>query len=239
MIVAGSLTALVLLTGAFWTWTNSRIHQLFGGIINCADTEEKVVALTFDDGPAENTGRVIEILGNLNVIATFYVTGKELEEHMGEGRRLVRAGHELGNHSYSHQRMVFKSRAFIAEEIEKTNELIRNTGFSGEITFRPPYFKKFITLPRYLKKNGCQTVLCNIEPESVLGFSASPAAIRSYVAEHIVPGSILLLHIMYENRLETLESLPVLIGELKAMGYRFVGISELLEMNSQSADRAR
>lgn len=238
-VVVGSLAALLVLSGALWKYANSRTHQMFGGIVSQVETEEKVVALTFDDGPTNSTGRIIEILDSMSVKATFYVTGEELEEHMEEGRRLVREGHELGNHSYSHRRMVFRSRAFISKEIEQTSTLIRETGFGGTITFRPPYFKKFIALPHYLMKHGYQTVLCNIEPESVLGFSASGEAISKYVAEHIAPGSIILLHIMYESRREALESLKDLIPDLRAEGYRFVTVSELLGTGSDPDARPR
>ena len=230
----GAFLGIVLLSGTVWLYSNSRTHQVFGGIVSRIETDEKVLALTFDDGPAGNTGRILEILDSMGVKATFFVTGRELEEHMEEGRKLAQAGHELGNHSYSHQRMILKSGSFIKEEIERTNALIREAGYQGGIAFRPPYFKKLITLPYYLRKNDTKTILCDIEPETELGFSASAEAISDYVITHAAPGSIILLHIMYESRKEALASLPVLTGSLKEQGYRFVTISELLALEKSN-----
>ena len=238
-IIAGVFLALVLFSGGVWQYMNSRTHQVFGGIVSRIETEEKVLALTFDDGPTANTGRILEVLDSLEVKATFFVTGRELEQQMEEGRKMVRAGHELGNHSYSHQRMVMRSGSFIREEIERTGVLIREAGYHGTIAFRPPYFKKFIALPHYLKKHGIKTILCDIEPETELGFSASDKAISDYVIANAKPGSIILLHIMYDSRKEALASLPALVSSLKGQGYRFVTISELLAMGTRSESDLR
>ena len=231
-IIAGAFLALVLLSAGVWQFTKSRTHQVFGGIVTRVETKEKALALTFDDGPTLHTGRIVELLDSLDVKATFFVTGRELEEHMQEGRKLALGGHELGNHSYSHRRMIFKSGSFIKEEIERTNTLIREAGYQGRIAFRPPYFNKLITLPHYLKKNGMKTILCNIEPETQLGFSAPAEAISTYVAANASPGSIILLHIMYDSRKEALASLPALVSSLKEQGYRFVTVSELLALDN-------
>jgi chitin deacetylase len=230
-IVLGAFLALALLSAGVWQFIKSRTYQVFGGIVTRVETGEKALALTFDDGPTVNTGRILEVLDSLEVKATFFVTGRELEEYMEEGRKLALAGHELGNHSYSHRRMIFRSGSFIKEEIERTNTLIREAGYHGTIAFRPPYFNKLITLPHYLKKNGTKTILCNIEPETELGFSASAEALSTYVVANATPGSIILLHIMYDSRKEALSSLPALVSPLKEQGYRFVTISELLAMD--------
>jgi peptidoglycan-N-acetylglucosamine deacetylase len=230
-IIAGTFLGMALLSAGLWKFTKSRTHQVFGGIVTRVETEEKALALTFDDGPSVNTGRILEILDSLEVKATFFVTGRELEEHMEEGRKLAQGGHELGNHSYSHRRMIFRSGRFIREEIERTNTLIREAGYQGRIAFRPPYFKKLVTLPHYLKKSGTKTILCNIEPETHLGYSASAEALSTYVVANAAPGSIILLHIMYESRKEALASLPALVSPLKEQGYRFVTVSELLALD--------
>lgn len=238
-IVVGAFLVMILLTGIVWLYSNSRTHQVFGGIVSRIETEEKVLALTFDDGPTDNTGRILEILDSLGVKATFFVTGRELEEHLEEGRKMARAGHELGNHSYSHQRMILKSGTFVKEEIERTNALIREAGYQGKIAFRPPYFKKLITLPYYLRKNDTKTILCDVEPETELGFSASSEAISDYVIDRATPGSIILLHIMYDSRKEALASLPALVSSLMEQGYRFVTISELLAIGARSESSKR
>ncbi|WP_338012424.1 polysaccharide deacetylase family protein [Rhodococcus pyridinivorans] len=78
---------------------------------------------------------------------TFYVTGSELEQRPELGRAIVEAGHELGNHTATHRRMMLVGSGTVAEEIERTDAAIRETGFDGEITLRPPYGKKLVALP--------------------------------------------------------------------------------------------
>ncbi|URT68746.1 polysaccharide deacetylase family protein [Cytobacillus firmus] len=209
--------------------SKSRNFQFFGGLVNKAETEDKVAAMTFDDGPGVNTDEILTILREEDVKATFYLTGKEIEQHMEDAKKIVGEGHEIGNHSYSHSRMVLKSPTFIKEEIEKTDDLIRQTGYEGEIHFRPPYGKKLFLLPYYLSKQERKTVLWNIEPESFPDIEGDADKITEYVAENIEPGSIILLHVMYESREESLKSVKKIIASLKEQGYQMTTVSDLLK----------
>lgn len=209
--------------------SKSRNFQFFGGLVNKAETEDKVAAMTFDDGPGVNTDEILTILREEDVKATFYLTGKEIEHQMEDAKKIVVEGHEIGNHSYSHSRMVLKSPTFIKEEIEKTDDLIRQTGYEGEIHFRPPYGKKLFLLPYYLSKQERKTVLWNIEPESFPDIEGDADKITEYVAENIEPGSIILLHVMYESREESLKSVKKIIASLKEQGYQMTTVSDLLK----------
>src|SRR5215210_5068368 len=156
-----SAAALLLVAGlaALWQASRSRTFQFFGQLVPRVNTSQKVVALTFDDGPTPGaTGQILSVLEEEHVRATFFVTGAELEMNMAEGRRLVAAGHELGNHSYSHARMILVTPSFVRREVERTDELIREAGQQGEIFFRPPYGKKLFALPYYLSRTGRKTV---------------------------------------------------------------------------------
>lgn len=210
---------------------NSRSFQFYGNLISRVETDRKIVALTFDDGPTGNTEAVIEILEELDVKATFFVTGRELEENPEQGRMLVEAGHELGNHSYSHTRMAFKSPGFVREEIDRTNELIREAGYTGTIHFRPPYGKKLIALPRYLNAIGMTTVMWDVEPETHPEIAASAGAITQHVMENVQPGSIILLHVMFDSRIESVKAITGIVTQLRSQGYEFVTVSEILELN--------
>lgn len=106
-----------------------------------------MVALTFDDGPTKNGDQLISLLAKYNVKATFFLIGKEIETYPDGAIRIVQAGHQIGNHTYSHNRMVLKRPSYIKEEIERTDQLIRQAGYKGEIDFRPPNGKKLIGLP--------------------------------------------------------------------------------------------
>ena len=130
------------------------------------NTTEKVVALTFDDGPTvTGTNDILSVLDEKQIKATSYLIGGELEQNLEEAKKLVAAGHEIGNHSYSHVRMLLVSPAFVQQEIEKTDHLIRQAGYHQEITFRPPYGKKLFALPWYLSKTGRKTISWDVEPK--------------------------------------------------------------------------
>jgi peptidoglycan-N-acetylglucosamine deacetylase len=222
---------LALLGGAvaLWQVSKSRTFQFFGHIVPRVETSQRVVALTFDDGPTrDKTPEVLRLLRERNVRATFFVTGGELEQNMDAGREIVAAGHELGNHSYSHERMVFVTPSYVRREVERTDELIKAAGQTGPIHFRPPYGKKFLALPFYLSRRDRKTITWDVEPDSELAANADAAAITRRVLNRTRPGSIILLHVMYPSRAETLRAVPFIIEELKRDGYRFVTVSELL-----------
>lgn len=209
--------------------SKSRNFQLFGDLITNVETNEKVVALTFDDGPGINTDEILAILQEQDVKVTFYLTGHEIENHFEDAQKIVGAGHEVGNHSYSHSRMIFKSPSFIREELEKTNEWIRQAGYEGEITFRPPYGRKLAILPYYLNKYNMKSILWNLEPETYPEIASDAEKIVDYVNENVTPGSIILMHVMYESRQVSLDSIGEMITTLREQGYEFVTVSELLQ----------
>jgi peptidoglycan-N-acetylglucosamine deacetylase len=226
------IVTLILILGTSYVLFNlskSRTFQFFGGLVDKVETSEKVVALTFDDGPAIHTDEILTILKAENVKGTFFLTGNEIEKSPKDAKKIAEEGHEIGNHSYSHQRMVLKSPTFIKEEIEKTDQLIRQTGYKGDIHFRPPFGKKLFQLPYYLKKHNRKTIIWNIEPETYPEIAADSKKISDHVIEKIKPGSIILLHVMYESRRESLQSVKEIITSLKEQGYIFVTVSELLE----------
>ena len=222
---------LVILGGAavLWQVSKSRTFQFFGRIVPRVETSQKVVALTFDDGPTrDQTAEVLRILRERNVRATFFVTGGELEQNMDAARDIVADGHELGNHSYSHERMILVTPSYVRREVERTDELIRAAGHAGEIYFRPPYGKKLLALPFYLSRHDRKTITWDVEPDSELAADADAAAITRHVLDRTRPGSIILLHVMYPSRAETLRAVPFIIEGLKRDGYRFVTVSELI-----------
>jgi chitin deacetylase len=220
---------MLLIATCVWRLINSRTFQFFGGIVPRVETSAPVVALTFDDGPSPGfTSEVLSILREQDVKATFFVTGQAVEENMAAAQGIVAEGHELGNHSYSHRRMILKPYAFIQQEIERTDQLIRETGYSGDIQFRPPYGKKFILLPYYLSRTERLSIFMDVAPDSYPEVAADADKIVEYVLSKARPGSIILLHVMTESRGESRQAIPGIIQGLQDQGYRFVTMSELL-----------
>ena len=210
--------------------SKSRTTQVFGEIYSRIETNQKVVALTFDDGPTHGkTEKILQILREENIKATFYLIGNDIEKNLGETEKIIAEGHEIGNHSYSHQRMILVTPSFVQHEIEKTDELIKKAGYKDEITFRPPYGKKLLTLPYYLSNKNRKTITWDVEPET---FVENSDNIINYVVENTKSGSIILLHVMYKSRTESMKAVRPIIKNLKKKGYEFRTVSELISMNS-------
>lgn len=208
---------------------NARNYQLFGNITSHVETNDKVVALTFDDGPTKNTDAILSLLDDFQVKATFFLIGKDIEEHPEEARKIAAAGHQIGNHTYSHKRMVLKSPAFIKHEIEKTDDLIAEIGYTKSIVVRPPYGKKLIGFPYYLNKHQRETITWNLEPDTF--FIQADEKVR-YVKENIRPGSIILMHPMYDSTENELQAIEEILQTLLDEGYTFVTIDELLTIKN-------
>lgn len=217
---------LVLLAVASYQLMNSRTFQLFGGLTSQVETKECVVALTFDDGPTQNTSEILSLLDRYNAKATFFLIGSDLEQHMEEGRSIAAAGHQIGNHTYSHKRMIFKSLSFIEQEIESTNALIREAGYEGDILFRPPNGKKLVGLPYVLAAKQMRTITWNLEPDT---YDSAASDQVDYVASFVEPGSIILLHPMYDRTGNALQAIEGILAALTDQGYTFVTVHELLE----------
>jgi peptidoglycan-N-acetylglucosamine deacetylase len=228
-ITAAFVLTLIALTVMLWQISRSRTFQLFGELVPRVETPSRIIALTFDDGPTPlYTDSILAVLARSDVRATFFVTGRELEENIDEGRRIVAAGHELGNHTWSHERMVLVSPTFIQQELERTDSMIRLAGYEGEIHFRPPYGFKLFGLPRYLASVEKKTIMWDIEPESYPELGSDATRIVEHVMENVRPGSIIIMHVMYPSRSESLEAVPLLIDRLKKQGYTFATVSRLL-----------
>lgn len=231
--LAGLLIFLIVFTVIYYLFfqiSKSRTFQFFGEIVPRVETSQKTVALTFDDGPSrEKTNEILQILREENVRATFYVMGAEIEKNPGELEKIVAEGHEIGNHSFNHERMILVSPSFVKSEIERTDELIRKAGWTNEITFRPPFGKKLFTLPFYLSKNDRKTITWDVEPET---FVQKSEDLIKHTLDNTKNGSIILLHVMYSNRNESMKSVRPIIKGLREKGFEFKTVSELLVMKN-------
>ncbi len=226
------IAALVVLLSVFGLFqlSKARGYQLFGTIVPRVETSEPLVALTLDDGPTlRYTRDVLNLLDEKNVTATFFLTGKEMEETPALAADIVRRGHQVANHSFSHTNMSLMGLAKVRDEIETTDRAIRAAGYQGEIYFRPPYGKKLFTLPWYLSQTGRTSITWDVEPESYPDIAEDPDAIAEYVLQNAKSGSIILLHVMYRSREASRQGLPKIIDGLRSRGFQFVTVSELMK----------
>ncbi|MDY7228210.1 polysaccharide deacetylase family protein [Hyalangium rubrum] len=229
LLVLGGLIGL-------WRLSNARGFQLFGALHHRVEISERVVALTFDDGPGPaNTPAVLELLSRHQVKATFFMVGRNIESHRELAARVLAEGHQLGNHSYSHERLVLRSPSFVEQEISRTDALLREVGVRGDIPFRAPFGKKLFVLPWVLSRQGRPHVTFDVVPDDHATQDA--ALITSRVLEATQPGSIILLHDGWAPKPGSIEAAGRIIESLKAQGYRFVTVSELLALGGVAPAR--
>ena len=228
-LVAGLLLVGLIAAGALFQISKARCYQLVGDVTCRVETERKIVALSFDDGPTpEGVDAVLPILERFGVKATFFLIGNRIEKFPGQAERLLEAGHELGNHTYSHQRNLLKPRDFYRAEVRKADTLLRNAGARTEL-FRPPFGKRLIGLPLEVEAAGYRTVMWDVEdnPED---FDGDAAGYAKDIAGRVRPGSIILIHPMYRHNQTARDALPLILSELQDRGYEIVPVSRLLEL---------
>jgi len=231
MAVVSGVAAIAVLAAALGlrALARSRTYQLFGRPISRVVTSDSVVALTFDDGPTDaRVDSVLRILESRNVRATFFLIGGAIASAPGAARAIAASGHELGNHTYTHRHMVFKTVGTYRGEVERTDSLLRAAGARDPIFFRPPYGYKLIGLPYVLWRTSRTTVTWDVEPESYPQVARSADRIVRHVLDRVHPGSIILLHPWYPAGAPTRAALPVLIDSLRARGYRIATVNELI-----------
>jgi peptidoglycan/xylan/chitin deacetylase (PgdA/CDA1 family) len=227
---AAALVLAALVIGGVYRLIPSRTTQLAGELVQRVDTDERVVALTFDDGPTDaDADAILEALADRGVTATFYLNGKDIEQNADAMQALIAAGHELGNHTWTHRSMAFVTFDTVADEIESTDAAIRAAGYDGTLTFRPPFGNKLLTLPLYLAQHDRVTVTWDVSAEDFSGAPQSADAIADRTVETTSPGSIILLHPWF-GRTASQDAIGAIIDRLQAQGYRFVTVSELIAL---------
>ena len=206
--------------------SKSPCFQLAGALTCRVETDRRIVALTFDDGPTpQGVDAVLPILDQYGAKATFFLIGRDMERHPQAARRILSAGHELGNHTFSHERNIGRSREFYRSEIERTDRLLRAAGADSTL-FRPPYGRKLLGLPLEAERAGLHTVTWDVEDRA--GQFPEPAAYAKDILDRVRPGSIILIHPMYRDNDTARAALPLILAQLRKRGYEIVTVSELL-----------
>jgi peptidoglycan-N-acetylglucosamine deacetylase len=193
---------------------------------------DRVVALTFDDGPSEFTPRVLDILNAEKVPASFFIIGSEIAGKEQYLQRELEEGHTVANHTYTH---IDTSGAGpeVKGQLERTQAAIKKATNFTPCLFRPPYGAKSNASVALTRRMGMQTVLWDVDTSDY----ERPASfdIVQRVLNGVKPGSIVLMHDGGGPREETLGALPEIIKGLKAKGYRFVTLSKLLKVRDRYA----
>jgi len=189
-------------------------------------TQKKLVALTFDDGPDPRfTPKILRILKNAHVKATFFVVGISAKDHPNLIKQAARAGNLIENHTWDHPEFELLGSLRMAAELEKTSKLIARLTGARPKYFRPPH--GILTRKIYLvaAHEGYRLIMwSNALQERRFSHPKSDAA---FIAARIEPGAIILAHDGRLDHSRGVAALPTLIKTLKARGYRFVTLDQL------------
>lgn len=198
------------------------------------NVEGQVVAMTFDDGPhAQNTPRLLDILKQRGIKATFFVVGQNAVEYPDILKRIAADGHELANHSYSHPVLASLGESALKDQLEKTHQAVLHaTGINMKV-MRPPYGALSEPQRRWTNATfGYRTILWDVDP---LDWKFRDAArVESEILGHAKSGSIILSHDIHKS---TVDAMPSTLDALTAKGFKFVTVSELIALDRPSAPK--
>ncbi len=193
------------------------------------------LALTFDDGPEpELTPRLLDILKDRGVKATFFVLGQCVLNHPDVAKRIVAEGHEIANHSWSHPLLTRLSDNAVRSQLRRTHDIVKKTTGVTMQHMRPPYGGITNRHANWIYKEfGYKTILWSVDPKDWKDRNARLVSQRLISGAH--PGGILLAHDIHAS---TVAAMPTTIDALLAKGFRFVTVSELLAMETKSSPTA-
>ena len=189
---------------------------------NQIDPNQKMLALTFDDGPGNYTDRVLDALKRNRSHATFFVIGRQVSSHAGTVKRIISEGNEIGNHSWNHASLPLISYDQMKHEVEDTQRVIHDTTGYTPVLMRPPYGAINNTVGIYLQSQHLQPALWNVDTEDWRYPDAQ--AMYDRIVQSAGDGSVILLHDIHPTSVEAVErAIPVLVEQ----GYQLVTMSQL------------
>lgn len=222
-ITAGFAIAGAVLT-ALPTLLVALAHRLSPEVVFYAQTTERVVALTIDDGPSEATANILGVLAEHDVQATFFIIGAHVEGHREQLEGIQRAGHELGHHMLQDEPSIGLPVDTFTAHFERVDSLLQ--GLGGSHYFRPGSGWYNERIVGEAARRGYRTVLGSVYPfDAHLPF---PRLASWYTLRQVSPGDVLVLHDGPERGQRTAEVPRRVLPELHRRGYRVVPVSGLL-----------
>ncbi|MEV4106382.1 polysaccharide deacetylase family protein [Nonomuraea sp. NPDC049695] len=190
--------------------------------VDCA--EVKCLALTFDDGPGQYAGKLLDTLKKYDAKATFFLEGQYVKSRPAFVKRMAAEGHELGNHSYSHPDFTKSDAATVRSEIQKTQDAVKKAAGVEPKLLRPPYGLGDLQTSEIAAEFGMPMILWTAGSED--WSTKNVEAIQKKTLEVAQPNGIILMHDWVK---QTVDGMPSLIKTLQKKGYHLVTVSEVLK----------
>ncbi len=225
-----SLIMLLMAVAVYFAYQPN--SEFYGKVLTHLSTTQKIVALTFDDGPnGDATLQVLQTLKNQKIRATFFMIGDNVLYYPDIAKQVAEDGNEIGNHTMHHSRLLpFADSNEVREDLLATNEIIFNATGQNPKFFRPPFGFRTPWVIDSAERSGFTVVTWNdltVDYEK----SATSEQIQKNILQRVRPGSIIVLHDGFDthhgaDRSAMLAALPKIIDSLKAQGYQFVTLGE-------------
>ncbi len=213
------ITIILLVALLIFSWFTHGIRQI--------ETDQKVVALTFDDGPnPPYTVQLLQTLEEKQVKASFFLIGQQVTAHSETTQLILKGGHEIGGHSSDWKSLAFETQETMEGKLREMGEAFASVGITNISLFRPPSGFLFPWQRKMVAEHGFTHISANVVVGDWKDVDAQ--TIRDRVLKKVRPGSIIALHDGGENRDATIAAVPLIIDALKSMDYTFVTVTELL-----------
>lgn len=194
-----------------------------GGLLAKLGARDNLCAITFDDGPSKHTNRLLDLLNERRVPATFFVVGTQVERRPDVIRRMQREGYEVGNHTYSHQSLRHLSRVEQTIQIGRVQELLAGLGVTSRF-LRPPFGRYDVITKAIARDLGMDTALWSVDSNDWRR-KARLETLTSVTGGHPLRG----VYLFHDTHQPTIDAMPELLDQLAQAGCRFVTLSDYLD----------
>lgn len=223
----------ILAAGVVYAVLPTYYHKLINPqnlrrLTNSPSETKKKIALTFDDGPDPRyTGRILDLLEELQIKATFFIVGEKAERHPELVERMIKEGHHIAFHSYEHANGMLKSPGYTKRDFQECRKLSQKYGWDIHL-FRPPWGHTNLWSNYYARQNEFHLVYWNVMAQD-WSKNATPVTIASKLMKRVKPGAVICLHDSGgaprapEHTISALkQALPWLLNQ----GYEFTGLED-------------
>jgi len=211
--------------------------QWYGRTFAAGVRGSRQIALTYDDGPNDpHTLKLLEVLAKHSVRATFFMIGRYVQQRPDIARVVAQAGHVIGNHTFTHPRLIFTSAARTHTQLRDCHQALTDAVGEHSNLFRPPFGGRRPSTLRVARELGLQTVMWNVSGRD--WNAASAAVIEKKIARQMRGGDVILLHdgghrAMGADRAQTVIATENLIRRCRDQGYEFVTVEEMRALRHQ------